>query len=70
MSLPINDIFEGTGDLLIKHGDIVSNKHNFDGRGRVIVISYGGYTYTLTYERGVLYEITRMEIKENNNGKN
>ena len=70
MSYPINDIFEGTGDLLVKHGEILSNKHICDNK-RLIYLYYGGYTYLLSYAGGILLEISRIETKEvENNGKN
>lgn len=63
LSYPINDIFEGTGDLLIKHGEILRNIHP-SARERDIHLNYGGYTYILRYGGGELRDITRIDLKE------
>ena len=62
MDYPINDIFEGTGDLLIKHGEILRNIH-LGARERDVYLNYGGYTYLLRYVGGELRDITRTDLK-------
>ena len=64
MSYPINDIFEGVGDLLQRHGKTVLSTRNLDLTSEIFV-QYGDYSYILTYREGVLYSIHRMEVTDN-----
>ena len=68
MSYPINDIFEGTADLLMKNGKVELSTHNLDELEADIYIKYGGYTYLIVYIGGVLHSITRGD-KEVNHGQ-
>ena len=64
MSYPINDIFEGVGDLLQKHGKTVLSTHDLDTLSDVIFVQYGDYSYTLIYRDGILYSIDRIEATD------
>ena len=70
MTYPINDIFEGTRDLLIKHGKLELSV--CDGEEEVSYINYGGYFYRITTNSGNVVNINRIKItsvygKEQNN---
>lgn len=61
MNYPINDIFEGVGDLLMKHGVIELSVHNLDENTADIHIDYGEYKYHAVYIDGVLYSLSRIK---------
>lgn len=67
MNYPINDIFEGVGDLLMKQGQIELSIHNIDENSADIYIDYDGYKYHACYSDGVLYALSRVK-KEVNHG--
>lgn len=61
MSYPINDIFEGTRDLLIKHGRLELSIINEEEE--VVYINYGGYYYRITTYSGDVVNINRVKIE-------
>ena len=69
MSYPINDIFEGTADLLENHGVLELSTHNLDDGRAELYIKYGGYNYLVVYIDGTLSSINRRE-REDDHGKN
>lgn len=69
---PINDIFEGTGELLLTHGERDLETHDIDSDTSVIYIKYGGYYYRLIDVAGeirLIERVTRLE-RSDGNGKN
>lgn len=73
MSYPINDIFEGTGELLLKHGKQISLNYSPDFPMTDTYIEYGERIYKTRYVAGELCEIERLpniSTKESINGKN
>ena len=68
MSYPINDIFEGTADLLLEHGILLQSYDTPELNMVDTYISYGGYTYKLRYVAGELRDIYRFGKKESDNG--
>ena len=69
MSYPINDIFEGVGGLLMKHGKRDLETHDIDLGRSDIYLDYGGYRYHVVDLAGELCTITRIK-RGDNNGKN
>lgn len=70
MSYPINDVFEGVSDLLLKHGISKFTSFNGDTGTEDNYLKYGGYNYLVTYVNGDLHTITRLKREENSDGKN
>ena len=70
MSYPINDIFEGTADLLMKHGVSKYTTFNGDGSREDNYLKYGSYNYLVVYVNGKLQSITRQNREENEHGQN
>ena len=68
MTYPINDIFEGTGDLLVEHGEVVDRVFDNKLHREDIYITYGQYRYLAVYAGGMLITITRM-ARRNYNGQ-
>ena len=69
MSYPINDIFEGTADLLLEHGtDVELWLDKGDTNKMFYHINYGYFHYLVVYKDGKLQSITRCE-KEDDNGQ-
>lgn len=64
MSYPINDIFEGTADLLLAHGIPLHSCYTPEMNMADTYISYGGFTYKLRYVNGELNDIFRLPRKE------
>lgn len=62
MSYPINEIFEGVGDLLLQHGVVELSTHNMDDGRADIYIKYGSYNYHVVYIDGELISINRKEV--------
>lgn len=71
MSHPINDIFEGTADLLLEHGIPLHSHYTLEMDMVDTYISYGGFTYKLRYVDGKLngIGIFRLPRKEEDNGQ-
>ena len=69
MSYPINDIFEGAGDLLVVHGVVELKIIDNDLKQETVYITYGGYYYTTIYADGELLTIRRMRKEGKGNGK-
>lgn len=64
MSYPINDIFEGTGELLLKHGERDLETHDIESGQSVFYIKYGGYYYRVLDIDGeirLIERVTRLE---------
>lgn len=71
MDYPINDIFEGTGELLLKHGKRGLETHDIESDRSVLYIEYGGYCYRVVDIAGEIRLIERVaRLEENSNGKN
>ena len=69
MNYPINDIFEGTGELLLERGsdvELIVDKE--DERTVFYYMTYGDYNYLVCYKEGDLQSITRVE-KEDEDGQ-
>lgn len=69
MSYPINDIFEGTADLLLRIGVPLYNHYTPEMNMADTYISYGGFTYKLRYVDGELNDIFRLPRKEKEDGQ-
>lgn len=69
MNYPINDIFEGTAELLLKHGIPLHSHYTPELNMVDTYISYGGFTYKLRDVEGKLNGIFRLPRKEDDNGK-
>lgn len=69
MSYPINDIFEGTADLLLVHGIPLNNYYTPEMNMADTYISYGRFTYKLRYVNGELNGIFRLPSKEDEDGQ-
>lgn len=69
MNYPINDVFEGTGDLLLEHGIPLNSHYTPEMNMLDTYISYGRFTYKLRYVDGKLSGIFRLPRKEDDNGK-
>lgn len=61
MDYPINDIFEGVGELLGQHGEIQLSNHDIERLVCTMYVRYSDYTYRLTYCDGVLTDINRIK---------
>lgn len=68
MDYPINDIFEGTGELLLKQGKIDVESHDVELGRSDIYVNYGTYKYLIVDIAGEITTITR--IKRSNYGQN
>lgn len=65
MNYPINDIFEGTGELLLERGsDVELCVDKEDERKVFWYMNYGDYNYLVVYKEGELQSITRSEKEE------
>ena len=69
MIYPINDIFEGVGDLLVIHGVVELRIFDNDQQQENVYITYGGYHYMAIYIAGDLHSIKRMRKDVNVNGQ-
>ena len=67
MNYPINDIFEGTGELLLKHGERDCESHDVELGRSDIYVNYGVYKYLIVDVAGEITTITR--IKRGNYGQ-
>lgn len=67
MNYPINEVFEGTAELLLKHGERDVESHDVESGRSDIYVNYGGYKYHIVDIAGKIATITR--IKESNYGK-
>ncbi len=60
MSYPINDIFEGVGELLLKHGEKDLETHDIESGRSAFYIKYGGYYYRMIDVSGEIRLIERV----------